>query len=658
MNTDNLDWLVEFPVETDEWGLYKGRWGKQDVDDETFRHPAKYSRKLIRWIYKHAIEQGWIARDSVVLDPFGGVALGALDAMSFGVKWVGIELEPQWVEIGRRNLALWEKKWHLKGATLLQGDSRKLIEILKSNTGGSITSPPYSETRIEGKGDEGASQLKMPDGSFPRGAEGWELRKQLGERYAANSGNNLGNMPDGDFDASIASSPYAETGLGFGRNGLLENGEVSYKRPYMDGGNEYGGESGQLGNFKDVYFKASLCSPPFRQEQGGTNVTSTEGPLSDPALIERHRAGNASTHGYGETEGNLANMEDGSIDSVISSSPYKKTIADGGWQMLGKYAQEGRLTVDQVNGDPTKLYPSWNPDRKLDYGNTEGQMANMENGDFGASISSSPFHDTLNDGFEERKKNYANTQAFGRSIGGDYGKTDGQMSKMTDEGFNAVTASPAYSGNGLGHKGDPSEIDKEKHLYSRMQDNSYGATPGQLGELSDNNFNALASSPAYGETAQSGGTNGLKQHGTGLTQGEACFAEYGQEEGQLGRMPVDTPKEKESFWFAARQIIEQVYQVLKPGSVSIWILKRYIKDKQIVEFPMMWAKLCVACGFEPVSWHRCWMVKPGAKYQDLILGDTHDTTSKTTSFFRRLYEKKYPHNRIDWEDVMVLRKPL
>lgn len=59
-----------------------------------------------------------------------------------------------------------------------------------------VTSPPYSETRIDGNGDEGASGLRDENGDYLRGAEGWAKRKELGARYGQTAGN-LGNLPAG-----------------------------------------------------------------------------------------------------------------------------------------------------------------------------------------------------------------------------------------------------------------------------------------------------------------------------------------------------------------------------------------------------------------------------------------------------------------------------
>ena len=64
-------------VEHDWYGLYKEGW-QGEIVDEAFSHPAKFARGLIRRIYQHALEQGWIEAGDIVMDPFAGVALGAI----------------------------------------------------------------------------------------------------------------------------------------------------------------------------------------------------------------------------------------------------------------------------------------------------------------------------------------------------------------------------------------------------------------------------------------------------------------------------------------------------------------------------------------------------------------------------------------------------
>jgi tRNA G10 N-methylase Trm11 len=135
-----------------DWrGLYSEGWTGEIVPD-AFAHPAKYARGLIRHIYDHATAEGWLKPGDTVLDPFGGVALGALDAMRHGLNWWGNELEQRFVELGAANIDMWNERYrpHFPRwgtATLTQGDSRNLAGALVD---AAISSPPYAEARIGG----------------------------------------------------------------------------------------------------------------------------------------------------------------------------------------------------------------------------------------------------------------------------------------------------------------------------------------------------------------------------------------------------------------------------------------------------------------------------------------------------------------------------
>jgi hypothetical protein len=119
---------------TDWHGLYKKGW-KGIVTPKAIAHPAKFSRALIEHIYKHCLAEGWIRPGDRILDPFGGVALGAYDAMRLGLTWIGVELEPKFCALGQANIDLWNERYAGKlpnwgKAIILQGDSRYLIQVL------------------------------------------------------------------------------------------------------------------------------------------------------------------------------------------------------------------------------------------------------------------------------------------------------------------------------------------------------------------------------------------------------------------------------------------------------------------------------------------------------------------------------------------------
>jgi DNA modification methylase len=58
-------------------GCYESGW-KGEIADESFAHPAKFARSLIRRIVAHLSEHYGLERGQVVIDPFGGVGLGGV----------------------------------------------------------------------------------------------------------------------------------------------------------------------------------------------------------------------------------------------------------------------------------------------------------------------------------------------------------------------------------------------------------------------------------------------------------------------------------------------------------------------------------------------------------------------------------------------------
>ena len=265
----------------DIWeNCYPSKW-KGVITPDSFKHPAKFSSKLIQKIYRHITEEGWLREGDRVVDPFGGVALGALEAMRYGLDWTGCELEPHFVKFGNENIRLWNGTFSGKlprwgTASLLQGDSRQLTRVV-AEARGVVSSPPYADS------------VNQSDPA--NDAEARRDRKQK---------------------AGIDISKPVNVG---GPNGVQNQPQV------------YGSTPGQLGAMPAGDYQAAISSPPFLQTQGGTNVTSTEGPLSDPRLIERHSAGNQAANAYGESDGQLSNLQPGDYRAAISSPPFENTLS-------------------------------------------------------------------------------------------------------------------------------------------------------------------------------------------------------------------------------------------------------------------------------------------------------------------------------------------
>jgi DNA modification methylase len=169
----------------DKWEeCFNQNWKGAIVDD----HPAKFARGVIQKMYVHAFKNSWIKKNSRVIDPFGGIALGALGAMSRDVHWTGVELEEKFANIGKQNILLWEKILKKKNlAVLINGDSMRLKEYVNGKVDLCISSPPY-ESSASGHGDYGIA-----------GRDKLAGKKVINFQYAESSSNNLGNKKGDSF---------------------------------------------------------------------------------------------------------------------------------------------------------------------------------------------------------------------------------------------------------------------------------------------------------------------------------------------------------------------------------------------------------------------------------------------------------------------------
>src|SRR3990167_6961511 len=371
----------------DDWrGLYGDRWSGI-ITAESFRHPAKFANGLIRHIYDHALEQGWIAAGSQVLDPFGGVGLGALYALANGVNWIGVELEKHFVDMANGmqcpgllhadsdktnvcpqcasyneteheiglfdlhdhpvvaphvyvgNIGLFVK-FSKNGATAkeIQGDSRFLFTVI-TEADIVIASPPFSDQKNQGSNPLGGQAVRSELAKRGESSEG---------KYGDTEGN-LGNLTMAEgFDLAISSPPYADTPISYVPEGSIgdyyrRTGEKGVKQQTVG----YSKTPENLGNLKEEGggFDLAVSSPPFIQTTGGTNVTSTEGVLSDASLFKRHGATQANSKGYGDSKGQLQPMKDDGFDLAISSPPYEEN---------GKTQSMGAGTNRQVTLERTR----------------------------------------------------------------------------------------------------------------------------------------------------------------------------------------------------------------------------------------------------------------------------------------------------------------
>ena len=303
-------------INQDDWeGLYGEGW-QNEIVPEAFSHPAKFSRALIRRIYDHAMSEGWLKLGDHVLDPFGGVSLGALDAMRLGLDWTGVELEPKFVDLGNQNIEQWLKRYapHFPvwgTARLMQGDSRELLALV-GQADAVVSSPPYSNSMTAGGHLVWNDQGKIGAHKESKGLE---------EIYGSTDGN-LGNLRGtaAGYAAAVSSPPYSSTEIAIGLKSGADIDERKGKR--KDGNWEgCGSTPGQLGAMPARGYEAAVSSPPFEQSLPSGDTSSTF-----KAKYPDAQTGGDWGQSYGDTSGNLGNS------------------------MVGDFWVAARAIVDQVYG--------------------------------------------------------------------------------------------------------------------------------------------------------------------------------------------------------------------------------------------------------------------------------------------------------------------
>lgn len=722
-----------------EWqGCYSEGWDSELLVCEAFSHPAKFSKNLISRIYQYMLERDYIKPGDTVLDPFGGVGLGAV-ATFYGLNWVGVELEQKFHDIGNgcRCTGLSVEEYCRFYARfrpdaihrLNYKDGRHFCPACLASLGKVEESPavPLSyqskkrrariadlQKRIGkrlGRAVSLVDPLPFPEKYRPALTTHslFDEPADSGPVYRRNSGR-IPTVQPHTYEGNLSRfKKYAQPGT----TALLVQGDSRRLRarlaevidsvvsspPYADGviqknnrpdtkntrrmndlgrpgngkavGNmSYGNSEGQLGGMTEGTLANSLvASPPFAGNTGGRGEASRNG--IDAALFDRHSGG--MKRGTGDSPENLDHLPmkglEEALGGLVSSPPYHD-------QEVPDWSKKGSLAKN-------KEYDRSRPSSARIYGNSEGQLSGLPSGSLADSlVSSPPYINSVNqsdqandsDARIERMKAAGIDTTNRANVGGGngvarqpqaYGKSEGQLGAMK-EGFPpappppsspaALVSSPPFIesvGSDLPEKRGGLLKSDPKRAGDRNLTGSYGSAPGQLGAMRNGGLDASVGSPPY-EGSDQDYARGWKSidpvNRPSSRRGKQVEASYGKAEGQLGI------EQGQTFWAAARQIVTESYLALKPGAYSAWVLKAFIRDHERVDFPGQWRQLCEVCGFEYVEEIRAMQVSE-AKYQGDLSGGVNTIQKATKSFFRRTYEKKFPNNRIDWEVVLIMRKP-
>lgn len=294
------------------------------------------------------------------------------------------------------------------------------------------------------------------------------------------------------------------------------------------------------------------------------------------------------------------------------------------------------------------------------YGHTPGNLGNLPTGEVSTVISSPPYADRCANDNQRTLARDGLHQGDNEGDGATYGHTPGNLGNLPAGDVNAVISSPPYAGS-LSTERSGIDWDKNTACQGRRSGPhtpgkatmpaNYGANPDNLGNMAPGQVEAVVSSPPYMASVHHG--NGIDQSKlTGNHPGphtQALAEGYGNTDGQLGQSQGTT------FWEAARQVVQGVYEVLTPTGVAIWVVKAYCRNGQIVDFPGAWRRLCEAVGFATLHEHHAMLTEDHGTQASLFGADTVHRTARK-SFFRRLHEQKRPDLAIDYEVVFCMRK--
>lgn len=421
---------------------------------------------------------------------------------------------------------------------------------------------------------------------------------------------------------------------------------------------------------------AVVTSPPFvaQMNEGGAGKTNVYRKWCEQNG-RNPNAPNAQTQNmsrqWGDSDGQIGSLKTGSLDACLTSPPYAESIqgthaeretAAESWRARGDMGQGGSLGQSQRHGG---------------YGETNGQIGAMPEGVLDAAVTSPPFSDSgTNDsrpygGIAERGQQ-------GGTIGKTCGASDGQIGNLSDgELLDAAVTSPPWQQNceggvradkfadpaafaekmserptnGTFHQATP---EVRKRQFERDNQKVYGDSPGQIGQLKGGTLlDASVTSPPYISGGNHDDVFGSWNKNGG---GQACASHahskdesgYGTSEGQIG-------KERETYWSAMRDVWRQVWLSLKPNGVLCVVVKSYVRDGEVIDLPGQTMQLLEACGFKVFLLCRAWLTEEQS-HPSLFDDEPIVKTTARKSFFRRLYEKKYPENSIDFECVIWARK--
>lgn len=201
---------------------------------------------------------------------------------------------------------------------------------------------------------------------------------------------------------------------------------------------------------------------------------------------------------------------------------------------------------------------------------------------------------------------------------------------------NKIITSPPWGGQ-VQHK--TNYLGKQK----RESGFEYSENPKNIGNLPHGKADKIITSPPFGQAQSGGGIakkgyTGTKHSPTDLVGRRSYMPENtGKNEKNISNLPYVDDLKEQTYLQAMFLIYQQCFKILKSEGLMILITKDFIRNQKRVRLGEDTIKLCEMAGFKHI--------------------ETYHRKIKNPSFWRILYEQKYPDaDKIDCEDIILLKK--
>lgn len=349
-------------------------------------------------------------------------------------------------------------------ARLLQGDSRKLCEVMREagilrGADCCVSSPPYAGSMESGPGGIDWHKAGRDDRLKASSDRHSVMSNNAPTAYGDTTGQ-LGAMKEGAAPAIIVSSPpYAETSVAKNSSGVDRTKQYESYRSSGGGqsfeafcvtqdkhSGDYGSSDGQLSRMPAGQVPSLVVSsPPYAGIATGAGGLNTK-PGADGQQSGRSASAPSqdTDQRYGSSDGQLAVMREGDVAAVVGSPPFVNSDlkAGGGSAAAGKPSRADGTAGGRAKGD---YY----------HGESAQNLGNMAAGEIAAVVGSPPFENSLDRGVVDKKDRVSLAREMGISnaehispidmerIGKrnqEYGSTDGQIGVQSGETFWAAAA--------------------------------------------------------------------------------------------------------------------------------------------------------------------------------------------------------------------------